>query len=89
VAEGQLRQMNYIRNLPPCPMEGRLTPVGDDAAATPSEMLLAALGSCLAVAIRANAVARVIAIKGLELEVEADCNPSALWASSARTGRSR
>ena len=79
VAEDQFRQLNYIRDLPPYALEGRLTPAKDDAAPTPSEMLLAALGSCLAIAIRANAVARVIAIESLALDVEADCDPSALW----------
>ncbi len=79
VTEGQLRQLNYIRDLPPYALEGRLTPAEDDAIPTASEALLAALGSCLAVAIRANAVARVITIKTLELEVEADCDSSAAW----------
>jgi uncharacterized OsmC-like protein len=79
VGEGQLRQLNHIRDLPPLALEGRVTPAEHDAAPTPSEVLLAALGSCLATAIRASALARAIAVRGLEVEVEADCDPSALW----------
>jgi len=74
-----LQPLNYIRNLPPYALEGRLAPADDDAAPTPCEALLAALGSCLSIAIRANAVARVIAIKSLALDVEADCDTSAVW----------
>jgi uncharacterized OsmC-like protein len=44
-----------------------------------SEALLAAFGSCLAVGIHANAVAQSIPIHGLELELEADINTTAVW----------
>jgi uncharacterized OsmC-like protein len=47
-----------------------------DPAPQPLEVLLSALGSCLASGIRANAVARAIALSRLELEIEADV-PSA------------
>ena len=81
VAMGRFHQLNYIRNLAPHPAmedepDGLLA---DDIAPNASEALLAALGSCLAVGIHANAVARRIAIKGLELELEADVNTTAVW----------
>jgi uncharacterized OsmC-like protein len=79
VVNDRCQQLNHIRNLPPFALQGRVTPAAEDALPTPSEALLAALGSCLAIAIQANAVARAIAIKSLELAVEADCDPSALW----------
>ncbi len=79
VTEGRLRQLNYIRDLPPYALEGRLAPADDDAAPTPSEALLAALSSCFATAIRANATAHAITIKSLQLDIEADCDPSAGW----------
>ncbi len=81
VAKGRFQQINYIRNLSPQPAtedepEGLLA---EDIAPNASEALLAALGSCLAVGIHANAVARRIAIKRLELELEADINTTAVW----------
>ena len=64
VAEGRFRHLNMIRT---------------DTAPNPSEASLAALGSCLAVGIHANAVARGITINSLELELEADINITAVW----------
>lgn len=88
VATGHFRQMNHIRDLPPQAIEQRTGPAGsgvgsgyngDAAAPTPCEALLSALGSCLAVGIQANAVARAVPIKSLSLEIEADFDPSAAW----------
>ncbi|HEY6434262.1 MAG TPA: OsmC family protein [Acetobacteraceae bacterium] len=81
VATGRFHQLNYIRNLPPQPVmevepEGLL---GEDIAPNASEALLAAFGSCLAVGIHANAVARRIPIRRLQLELEADINTTAVW----------
>ena len=64
--------LNHIRDLPPIVLDepgGLPTP---DPTPQPLDILLAALGSCLASAIRANAVARGIVISGLALDVEAD-----------------
>ena len=81
VAQGRFHQLNYIRKLPPQPVmedepEGLL---GEDIAPNASEALLAAFGSCLAIGIHANAVARCIPIRSLELELEADINTTAVW----------
>ena len=81
IANGRFKQINYIRHFsPPQAMEDE--PQGllaDDIAPNASEALLAALGSCLAVGIHADAVARRIPIKRLELELEADINTTAVW----------
>lgn len=79
VAEGQFRLSNYIRDLPAYSIEQQLGLMGDGVAPTPAEGLLAALGSCLAVGIHANAVARAIPIKSLQLDLEADFDLTALW----------
>ncbi|GLS44247.1 peroxiredoxin [Methylobacterium brachythecii] len=81
VAQGRLRQLNYIRDLPPQPVmedepEGLL---GETTAPNASEALLAAFGSCLSIGIHANALAQGIPIRTLELNVEADINTTAAW----------
>ncbi len=79
IAEGRFRHLNMIRNLPPYIVDEPPGLLGDDTAPNPSEASLAALGSCLAVGIHANAVARNITIYKLELELEADINITAVW----------
>src|SRR4029079_2067012 len=48
-------------------------------APNPSEASLAALGSCLAVGLHANAVHRGWTVNQLELELEGDLNITAVW----------
>lgn len=79
VAEGRFRHANYIRNLPAYIVDEPPGLLGDDTAPNPSEASLAALGSCIAVGLHANAVARGIQIKKLELELEGDLNITAVW----------
>ncbi|MFC0387001.1 OsmC family protein [Muricoccus vinaceus] len=79
VAEGRFRHLNMIRNLPPHVVDEPPALLGDDTAPNPSEAALAALGSCLAVGIHANAVARGITVRSLEVELEADINITAVW----------
>jgi uncharacterized OsmC-like protein len=79
VAEGRFRHANYIRTLPPYIVDEPPALLGDDTAPNPSEASLAALGSCLAVGIHANAVHRGIVIRKLELELEGDLNITAVW----------
>ena len=84
VASGGFKQLNYVRGLPPLPVEERFGPPGDAPVTTPSETLLAALGSCLSAHIHANAAAGSIVVHSLELEVEADVATSPLWDRSGR-----
>lgn len=79
VAEGRFRHANYIRDLPAYIVDEPPALLGDDTAPNPSEAALAALGSCLAVGIHANAIAQGIAITALELELEGDINITAVW----------
>ncbi|MBP2229213.1 putative OsmC-like protein [Azospirillum agricola] len=79
VAEGRFRHANFIRNLPPHIVDEPPQLLGDDTAPNPSEAALAALGSCLAVGIHANAIAQGIVIAKLELELEGDINITAVW----------
>jgi uncharacterized OsmC-like protein len=79
IAEGRFRHLNMIRTLPAHVIDEPPVLLGDDTAPNPSEAALAALGSCLAVGIHANAVARNITVRSLELELEADINITAVW----------
>lgn len=79
IAEGRFRHLNMVRNLPAHIIDEPPALLGDDTAPNPSEASLAALGSCLAVGIHANAVARGITVRRLELELEADINITAVW----------
>lgn len=88
VALGRFQQRHHIRDLPP--IEGGSseadpsTLLSEDVEPHPSEMLLAALGSCLAISIQANAVARNIPIRHLEIQSKGDVDPSALWGTGDR-----
>jgi uncharacterized OsmC-like protein len=79
VAEGRFRHLNFIRSLPAHIVDEPPALLGDDTAPNPSEALLAALGSCLAVGIHANAVAQGITIHKLALDLEADINITSVW----------
>ena len=79
VASGGFEQMNYVRDLAPLRVEERFGPPGDVPVTTPSEILLAALGSCLSAHIHANAASGGIAVHSLALDVEADIGASPLW----------
>ena len=79
VAAGGFGQLNYVRGLPPLPVEERFGAPDGAPATTPCETLLAAFGSCLCAHIQANALAGNIVVHRLELEVEADLAASSLW----------
>lgn len=79
VAEGRFRHANYVRDLPAYIVDEPPGLLGDDTAPNPSEASLAALGSCIAVGLHANAVHRGIRIDSLEVELEGDLNITAVW----------
>ena len=79
VATGGFKNLNYVRDLAPIPVEERLGPPDQALVPTPFETLLAALGSCFASRIHANATLRNIAVHGLELELDADIVSSSMW----------
>src|SRR5271166_7095607 len=79
VAEGRFRHLNFVRSLPPYIVDEPPALLGDDTAPNPSEASLAALGSCLAVGLHANAVHRGWTVRKLELQLEGDLNITAVW----------
>ena len=72
VAEGSLRQMVYVRDLPPLALDEPAGLAASNPAPEPLEALLSAFGACLGVGIRAGAITRGIVLSRLELEIEAD-----------------
>ena len=80
VAEGRrFRHLSYIRDLPAHVVDEPPGLLGDDTAPNPTEALLAALGSCIAVGVQANAVARGFGVRGIEVLTEGDINITAVW----------
>src|SRR5205814_8154367 len=79
VTEARFRQLNFVRNLPAHVIDEPPRLLGDDTAPNPSEAVLAALGSCIAVGINANAVTQGIELASIELELEGDINITSVW----------
>lgn len=80
VAEGKrFRHLNYVRDLPAHVVDEPPVLLGDDTAPNPTEALLAALGSCVAVGLQANAVARGWTIRAIAVELEGDINITSVW----------
>lgn len=79
-AEGnKFRHLNYIRKLAPHIVDEPPALLGDDTAPNPTEALLAALGTCVAVGVQANAVAKGWTIKAIAVELEGDINITSVW----------
>jgi uncharacterized OsmC-like protein len=82
VATGRLAHRTYIRELPPLGAEVADIVIADGRGqGDPCEALLAALGSCFLIGIHANAVARAIPIRHLEIEIAGEIGVAALWGS--------
>jgi uncharacterized OsmC-like protein len=80
VAEGRrFRHLNSIRSLPPHVVDEPPGLLGDDTAPNPSEALLAALGTCVAVGLQANAVARGFGVRHIGVDLEAEINITSVW----------
>lgn len=80
VAQGRrFRHLNFIRDLPAHIVDEPPALLGDDTAPNPTEALLAALGSCVAVGLQANAVARGWHIHAIAVDVEGDINITSAW----------
>ena len=72
VASSHFRQLTYIRDLPALVVDEPSGIPAPDPAPQPLELLLAALGSDLAIGIRAIALTRGVALSSLVLELQAD-----------------
>lgn len=79
VCRGAFVNANYVRNLDPVIIDEPPRLLGTNTAPNPSEQVLAALGSCLAVGYMANATAEGIPLEELKLEVEGDIDISPIW----------
>ncbi|MGA2128360.1 MAG: OsmC family protein [Xanthobacteraceae bacterium] len=80
VAEGRrFRHLSYVRDLPAHVVDEPRQLLGDDTAPNPTEALLAALGTCVAVGLQANAVARGWIVRGIEVDTEGDINITSVW----------
>lgn len=79
VMEGQYRSLSYVGEHAPVVVDEPLHLFGQDTAPAPGEMVLAALGGCVAVGITAVATARGVALSKLELQLEGDIGNPAAW----------
>ncbi|WP_329048611.1 OsmC family protein [Streptomyces violaceus] len=77
--EGGFRNLTQIRTLEPVLVSEPCHLLGDDAAPNPSEMALAALGSCISVGLLANATERGVTLSRIEVAMEGDIDISAVW----------
>lgn len=76
---GAFTHSNAIRQLAPFTLEERFGPPDGSPLPTPSETMLAALGSCLGARIHANAASANIVVRSLALDVQVDVPGSTMW----------
>src|ERR1035437_8443397 len=72
VCESGFRNMTYVRDLDPVLVSEPSQLLGDNSAPNPSEMALAALGSCISVGLLANASHRGVTLSKIEIGLEGD-----------------
>ena len=79
VCESGFRNWTTVRDLEPVLVSEPPALLGDDAAPNPTEVALAALGSCISVGLVANATFRGITLSRVEVGLEGDIDVSAVW----------
>ncbi len=79
VCEGQYRTLSYVGNHAPVVVDEPPHLFGQDTAPAPGEVVLSALGGCLAVGITAVATWKQVKISKLELFLEGDIGNPAAW----------
>ena len=79
VCEGQFRNLTYVGEHEAVVVDEPPHLFGEDTAPAPSEVMLAALGSCLSVGIQAVATYRGITLSKIEVELEGDIGNPAAW----------
>ena len=79
VVEGQYRSLSYVGEHQPVVVDEPLHLFGQDTAPAPGEMVLSALGGCLAVGITAVATWKQVRLTKLELKLEGDIGNPAAW----------
>lgn len=79
VCEGQYRTLSYVGDHEPVVVDEPLHLFGQNTAPAPGEIVLSALGGCLAVGITAVATHRQVKLSKLELRLEGDIGNPAAW----------
>ncbi|WP_018043992.1 OsmC family protein [Methylobacterium sp. 88A] len=79
VVDGQYRTLSYVGNHQPVVVDEPLHLFGEDTAPAPGEIVLSALGGCLAVGITAVATWKQVRLSRLELHIEGDIGNPAAW----------
>lgn len=79
VMEGQYRSLSHVADHAPVVVDEPLHLFGQNTAPAPGEIVLSALGGCLAVGITAVATWKQVALSKLELHLEGDIGNPAAW----------
>ncbi len=79
VLEGQYRSLSYVADHAPVVVDEPLHLFGQNTAPAPGEIVLSALGGCLAVGITAVAAWKQVKLTHLELNLEGDIGNPAAW----------
>ena len=79
VVDGQYRSLSYVGDHAPVVVDEPLHLFGQNTAPAPGEIVLSALGGCLAVGIIAVAACRQVPLSRLELFLEGDIGNPAAW----------
>jgi len=79
VMEGQYRSLSYVGQHAPVVVDEPPHLFGEDTAPAPGEIVLSALGGCLAVGIMAVATWKEVKLTKLELFLEGDIGNPAAW----------
>ena len=79
ITDGQYRTLNYVEGHTPVVVDEPLHLFGQNTAPAPGEIVLSALGGCLAVGITAVATYRQVRLSKLELWLEGDIGNTAAW----------
>tara|TARA_R110001606_G_scaffold21302_1_gene75186 strand:- start:36647 stop:37198 length:552 start_codon:yes stop_codon:yes gene_type:complete len=79
VCEGQYRTLSYVGEHQPVVVDEPPHLFGQDTAPAPGEIVLSALGGCLAVGITAVATWKEVKLSRLELFLEGDIGNPAAW----------
>jgi uncharacterized OsmC-like protein len=79
VTDGQYRTLSYVGKHAPVVVDEPPHLFGQDTAPAPGEIVLSALGGCLAVGITAVATWREVKLSKLELFLEGDIGNPAAW----------
>jgi uncharacterized OsmC-like protein len=79
VMEGQYRSFSYVSDHHPVVVDEPLHLFGQNTAPAPGEIVLSALGGCLAVGITAVATLKQVKLSKLELFLEGDIGNPAAW----------